>query len=352
MKQAFRPMLPVALAALLSVGAAHAQSSVTVYGLIDASLVWTNDVAGKRTLNEDSGVSQGNRLGFKGTEDLGGGLKADFRIEHGFNTDAGTTAQGGVMWGRNATVGLSSDRYGSLSLGRTFDVTGDVFPAYAVATNTPAGLMAWSLPMNSAGGLGLTNRVSGMAVNNSVKYYSPKWAGFSFGGTYSLGEVSGKPTAYQSAYSLVASYAVGAFSTSAATYFKHDASPTEGNLKEYALGAAYQMEKMRLFGMVSQVGYSSGAKDRVTTGEIGLTYKVLPTVVLGAGLQAQKRRDLASADQITLTADYLFSKRTDAYLVLSNGRDREYGAQIEGALGGKSSSTAQTGLAVGMRHKF
>jgi len=316
-------MLPVALAALLSVGAAHAQSSVTVYGLIDASLVWTNDVAGKRTLNEDSGVSQGNRLGFKGTEDLGGGLKANFILEHGFHTD-----------------------------GRTTDVTGDVFPAYAVATNTPAGLMAWSLPMNSAGGLGLTNRVSGMAVNNSVKYYSPKWAGFSFGGTYSLGEVSGKPTAYQSAYSLVASYAVGAFSTSAATYFKHDASPTEGNLKEYALGAAYQMEKMRLFGMLSQVGYSSGPKDRVTTGEIGLTYKVLPTVVLGAGLQAQKRRDLASADQITLTADYLFSKRTDAYVVLSNGRDREYGAQIEGALGGKSSSTAQTGLAVGLRHKF
>jgi predicted porin len=97
-------------------------------------------------------------------------------------------------------------------------------------------------------------------------------------------------------HSLVASYAIGAFSTSAATYFKHDASHRRQS-KEHALGAAYQMEKMRLFGMVSQVGYSSGAKDRVTTGEIGLTYKVLPTVVLGAGLQAQKRRDLASADR-------------------------------------------------------
>ncbi len=97
--------------AALAATSAHAQSSVTLYGIIDAGISYANNAA--RTGGNDSlvkyddGVAQGSRWGLKGAEDLGGGLKAIFTLENGFNSGNGTLGQGGAMFGRQAFVGLA-----------------------------------------------------------------------------------------------------------------------------------------------------------------------------------------------------------------------------------------------------
>jgi predicted porin len=101
--------------------AAHAQSSVTLYGLLDAGITYANKVA--TSTGHDSlvkygdGVASGSRWGLRGTEDLGGGLKALFVLESGFSTGDGTSGQGGALFGRQAFVGLAKDGIGSVTFG-------------------------------------------------------------------------------------------------------------------------------------------------------------------------------------------------------------------------------------------
>ncbi|MGI4847296.1 MAG: porin, partial [Janthinobacterium lividum] len=138
-----------ALATIAAAGSAFAQTNVTIYGVVDAGLVkdihgGTNAAASAAnpfpasTPNAsnrlDSGLQNGSRLGFRGTEALGGGLSAIFNLEAGFNVDTGTSAQGGALFGRQAWVGLQGD-FGTVKLGRqqtvvyqnsgTFDPFGD-----------------------------------------------------------------------------------------------------------------------------------------------------------------------------------------------------------------------------------
>ena len=106
-----------------SATSAQAQSSVTLYGLIDAGISYVNHAAvgttgSSKNFKYDDGVSQGSRWGLRGAEDLGGGLKAIFTLESGFNSGNGTLGQGGAMFGRQAYVGLSKDGIGSLKIGR------------------------------------------------------------------------------------------------------------------------------------------------------------------------------------------------------------------------------------------
>src|ERR1700730_17179701 len=117
--------IPVALAvsAALAASAAHSQSSVTLYGLIDAGL-----------FQAASGTINGSRFGLRGAEDLGGGLKAIFVLENGFNVQNGKLGQNSRMFGRQAFVGLSSSQFGTVTLGRQYDSLVDfVAPLSATA---------------------------------------------------------------------------------------------------------------------------------------------------------------------------------------------------------------------------
>ena len=86
---------------------AMAQSSVTLYGLIDEGLNYTSNTGGHSNIQMESGFAQGSRWGLKGSEDLGGGNKAIFQLENGFDVNSGKLGQGGRMFGRQAYVGLS-----------------------------------------------------------------------------------------------------------------------------------------------------------------------------------------------------------------------------------------------------
>ncbi|MHA6848628.1 porin [Ralstonia syzygii] len=335
-------------------GAAAAQSSVTLYGLVDAGVTYTNNGTsnGKSgpTFQFMSGSSQGDRWGLKGTEDLGGGTKALFNLESGYQLSNGQAGQGGKMFGRSAFVGLSGN-WGELTLGRQYDFIGWYLPAYAIGANTPAGLLAWSLPAYAAGGYSLDNRVWGDWVDNAVKYVSPTFAGFSFGAMYGFGETPGS-VAKNSTMNFVVNYENGPFSTSASYYSQRDAVGS-GRQTIYIGGAAYNIGKARIFALVSDVRIHGGTDPRATTAEVGATYGLTPNLTVGGGYQYQRRNnDLGSASQFTASLDYALSKRTDVYTVAAYGHDNAFGAQAVAALGYPSTTSSQFALRIGMRHKF
>jgi predicted porin len=298
-----------AVVAFAICGTAWAQSSVTLYGLLDAGITYTNhedSSSGKgAAIQFQSAVAQSNRWGLRGVEDLGGGLKA----------------------------------------------IGYYFPAYAIGANTPAGLLAWSLPADAPGGYTLDNRIWGDLVNNAVKYESPVIGGFTFGAMYGFGNVAGSMGANSSSNFYV-SYAHGPFSAAISYLSLHDVTST-ANSVEYAGGAAYNIGKARLFGYITDVQLSSGTKPRATTFEAGATYQLTTQFSLGGGLQYQSRNNnVGSANQLTLSADYALSKSTDAYLVGALAHDHGYGAQAEAAWGVSSDTDEQTAVRIGIRHKF
>lgn len=175
-------MLVVPVLLLLG-GSAYAQSSVTMYGLIDEGLNFTNNAGAGSSFQVKSGDVVGSRWGIKGAEDLGGGDKAIFDLESGFNASNGEAGQDGRMFGRQAWVGLSSKSLGTLTVGRQYDPTIDMFSDLTASGN-------W------AGDVGATpfdndNSDWDFRVDNSVKYVSPTVAGFTGEAMYGFSNAAG-----------------------------------------------------------------------------------------------------------------------------------------------------------------
>ncbi|MGE8319464.1 MAG: porin [Comamonas sp.] len=341
-------------AAMAGCGVAGAQSAITVYGNVDAGITYTNNstVGGGHgaAVQFMGGGSQGDRIGFRGSEDLGGGTKALFTLESGFMLANGGPTPGSGGFNRGSFVGLSG-RWGELTLGHQYDFLGWYFPAYAIAANTPAGLLAWSLPAYAAGGYALDNRVWGARVSNSVKYLTPTVAGFNAAVQYGFGEIAGSP-ARKSTADLVVNYASGPFSASVAYYSQRNA-VNDARKSIAAAGAAYELGPTRLFGMVSDVRIHDAVGPRATTLDLGASHLLLPLLRLGGGYQFQWRNNgLGHASQLTASLDYLLSKRTDVYTVAAFGRDSAFAAQVAPVLGGPSTSGRQVALRVGIRHRF
>ncbi len=164
----------IAFAALgLISGLAAAQSSVTLYGVVDVAV---ERVKGATSLTRvTSGQQQGSRWGLRGTEDLGGGLKAMFLLENGFNADVGTLGQGGRLFGRQGYVGLGGG-WGAVRLGRQYTPMDDI--AGIIGTKTYDVLSVVPIIGN-----GEYNR-----VDNALTYVSPTVANTVFQLQYSLGE--------------------------------------------------------------------------------------------------------------------------------------------------------------------
>lgn len=161
---------------------AHAQSSVTLYGVLDSSIQFGH-TGGQNTTRVDSGNVYPSQWGMQGSEDIGGGNKVIFRLESGINVSNGTTAQTGKLFGREAWVGMSGP-YGRVQLG---------------LNNTPE---MWGLARFEAGDLGHWdwghaannyNFFVSTKISNSIIYVSPKIAGFTFSAMYGLG-ANGDPT--------------------------------------------------------------------------------------------------------------------------------------------------------------
>ncbi|MEN9481849.1 MAG: hypothetical protein RLZZ298_3244 [Pseudomonadota bacterium] len=198
-----KKIIALAIAGLAST-AAFAQTNVQIYGVVDAAIAYVNNSQGRDGMAVQSGVLAGNRLGFKGTEDLGNGLKAVFLLEQGFNLDDGSnTSTTGQTFQRQAWVGLSSNA-GTVSLGRQYA------PGYAAFLKHDAlagALLSAGMTLNTAA----ANTIAGNSNarwNNSIKYATPVMGGFQAEAIYRAGEAS-NDFASNEGYGLGLAYAGG-----------------------------------------------------------------------------------------------------------------------------------------------
>jgi predicted porin len=185
---------------------AHAQSSVTLYGVLDEGLNFTTNAGGHHAFSMVSGETAETSFGLKGTEDLGGGLSAIFTLENGVNINSGALNEGGRLFGRQAFVGLSSQTMGTVSLGRQYDAMIDMWSPFTAAGSTMGDFAAHPFDNDNAD--------YDYRLNNSVKYLTPEFHGFQAEAVYGFSNATN--FASNRAYSAGVMYSIGPFSTALA----------------------------------------------------------------------------------------------------------------------------------------
>lgn len=369
-----------AIGAMLAMaGAAHAQNSIQLYGLIDTALAFqthqvaATNAAGRATRSGSvsgvvPGFFNGSRWGLLGNEDLGGGWSAVFRLESGFSPDTGVSLQGGRLFGRQAWVGLNSD-YGQVTLGRQYSVTFDMLLPYDT--------IGWG---NAGASDVWVQLLAGSRLDNTLKYQQ-NLGPFKMEATYSLGEVAGG-AARGSIFGAGVGYASGALGLGMVGQQAQD--PAGNKQTNGGAGASYRLGPITLQGYylfarrdgaftpssgqdlaptygtysqlyanpgITNVGASAAARtDHVF--QFGATYQMTPAWVLKAATiyDAARRVNANGEDghklSVFLIADYFFSKRTDTYVA---GTYNKVSASMNGPYGGQNDSV---GVFVGMRHRF
>ncbi|MFM0099489.1 porin [Paraburkholderia nemoris] len=344
-KQVFALVVSTALSAVsLAIFSlpAFAQTSVTLYGVLDEGINYTNNVGRGHVYELASGYAQGSRWGLKGAEELGGGLKAIFELENGFDVSSGRLNQGGRMFGRQAFVGLSSEPYGTLTFGRQYDSVVD-YLAQTTANGNWAGSL-FSHPYDN------DNTDNSFRLDNSVKYTSPSISGFQFGGVYSFSNDTG--FANNRAYSFGGQYTYGGLLVAAA-YLQADNPGNGSNGAITANDASFIAARMRVFGggitytfgpaTAGFVYTNSNYLDPTGNGYLGVTplvppgvllnslkyqnfevngkYQISPMLFVGAQyVYTMETYDASSGGvkpkihSFGLMADYNLSKRTDVYI--------------------------------------
>jgi len=184
---------------------AFAQSSVTLYGIVDAGLVYNSNKAGQSLYGFQSGAAYGDRWGLKGSEDLGSGTTAFFDLENGFNIGTGAFGASNTEFNRQAFVGIGNTQYGSLSFGRQYEAITDLLESYSPDFSGGGGVYAGDL----------SNFDNSIRINNSVKYKTITWNGFTAEALYGFGGVAGSMSS-GSTYSLGLNYVAGPIALGAA----------------------------------------------------------------------------------------------------------------------------------------
>ncbi|WP_031360683.1 porin [Caballeronia sordidicola] len=379
----------LALAALGTfAGVAHAQSSVTLYGIVDAGFAYNNNSGGHKLYETSAGNLQGDRWGLRGTEDLGGGLKALFVLENGFNAFSGKLGQGGDEFGRQAYVGLSS-QFGTVTLGRQYDSVVDYTGAFEVGSQWASFYAAHPGDLDN---LNNSNR-----VNNSIKYASANYSGITFGGLYSLGGVAGQFNRNQifsggigysqgplqlgagylnvknpnfSFFGNTASASATASNMTASTVYSGYATAKTQQVISAAgaytfgaatVGATYSNTQFKDLGQtaVTGTGQTTAGSAKFHNAELNFKYQLTPALLLGAAYDYTKGYGVNDAKyhQGVIGADYFLSKRTDLYIdgiyQHALGTDSTGKTAVANINGLSASSTSnQVAAVVGIRHKF
>jgi predicted porin len=322
----------IALAVLLASGAAMAQSSVTLYGIAD---VWVGStksgVNAKSVTQVGSGGFAASRYGFKGSEDLGGGLKAVFKLEQGFDisTGAANTFNGAsTSFNRQAFVGLEGD-FGSLTLGNVWSAMDDVIGAGNGAFDTGAFSPLYSMT-------GSVHSTYQDRPRNAIKYATPNFGGFTAAVAYGLDE---NAAVKQDTVDFNVAYGAGPIGVSLAYQVQNNTTDTELLL----LNGSYDLGMAKLLATYGQVE-TGAAKSRDY--QFGVDVPLSSALTL-SGSFAQTRDNAALGDGkrngYGIAAKYSLSKRTFTYAGVRNvDAKNSAGTKI-----GKDSL-----YAVGVQHSF
>lgn len=342
-------MKKIAAFALLATAAAaaSAQSSVTLFGVVDANVRHVKNGDDSVNSMSNNGLSS-SRLGFRGVEDLGGGLKASFWLEHGFNVDTGTPSDASRYWNRRSTVSLSGG-FGELRLGRDFSPTYSAFAAFDVfGTNG----IAAADKFNSTLGSGAD---TGTRSDNLVSYFLPG----SLGGLYGQVSIAPEEGALGKKYAGARiGYAVGPLDV-AVGYGRTDVAPVAGEdtFETAIIGASYN------FGVVKLTGYyqrNEAGNQKLTNVHVGASVPLgnglLRASYVRADLEGRNAAganvDANDADQFAIGYVHNLSKRTAlyaTYAVVDNEGAAAFAVASSPALvAGRKS----TGYEFGIRHSF
>ncbi|SAK98344.1 porin [Caballeronia fortuita] len=398
MKKNLLATATLAAFAALAATSAHAQSSVTLYGIIDAGISYVNNStqtatrAGEKLFKYDDGIAQGSRWGMRGSEDLGGGMKAIFTLEGGFNSGTGTLGQGGALFGRQAYVGLAKNDVGSVTFGRQYSFSTDYLGSnYSIGGQTVAGNYGYH--MNDV------DQLTSSRINNSVKFSSASFYGVTFGAMYGFsnqaGAFAGTPnttvgtttTAGSSrAYSFGLNYKAGPFGIGAAyTDIRYPAASTPAfstavaniqtmgtanagkDLRTFGVGANYAFGAATVFGLWTNTLFEpiNGASSKLNAFDVGGKYAFTSALSAGLGYSYLNMTGNSSGhwNQVDASVDYALSKRTDVYVLgiyqKASGSNR--GVENQASIGSSSSSyfgtsglgeNDQLAFRIGVRHKF
>lgn len=262
--------LPMLAAVALATGPALAQGTVTLYGLIDVNV--THFSAGARsgtgdaTQMIDGGSTglNGSRWGMRAVEDLGGGLKALAVAEAGFNADTGAAGQGGLAFGRQVFVGLSSAAAGELRLGRQF-----AFHDTVMSYTNPFGNGLWLNPGQPVSNAGkpLPQFIDAPRLSNIVQYMTPEWSGFTAGAQWAPGEDTADRF-----IGLTAQYKAGSLGVAASHEWNRDRLTGSRTNRVTTLGANYDFKSFKLLG-----GYQRGDKLTTNPGNVGAISNLVVT---------------------------------------------------------------------------
>jgi predicted porin len=342
------------LAGTLMSTAAHAQSSVTLFGLMDTGVTYVSNQGGKHNVKMDDGVNGPNLWGMRGTEDLGGGTKAIFELVNQYQLNNGAFMPNSSLFSRLSYVGLVDDRAGKLTLGNQYDFMTDSLFA---GGNDPADVSGHfyafragpfqklALPQNPTGAFDW-DRMAGVSLNNSVKYVTPVYGGFSAGAMYGFGNVAGSVGAGNS-NSFGLNYAAGSFGANAAyTNVKYyTAGSPQVSVRNWGVGAHYRFGAWFTNALFTTV-HNSANGGSVYEGSIGAQYRFTPALATGASYMYMKGNSVVDnnhAHQVAAIADYSLSKRTSVYVMGLYQRASSGGfAQINGMNSADGASSGQT----------
>ncbi|WP_109479698.1 porin [Paraburkholderia sp. C35] len=342
--------------------ASHAQSSVTLYGILDSGITYVSNQKGHSVVFEDSGINQPSRWGLTGAEDLGGGLKAIFTLESGILLNNGAARVAGEMFSRISTVGLSS-KWGKLTLGRQYDFMSDM-----LLPDSSAAQFAGDYAFHFRD----IDRIAGESVNNSVKLVSNPIAGVTVGAMYgfsnqagAFGGTAGAPR-YKSfgiTYDSGSAFVIDAAYTDAnGTIASAAEAAMQGTaVRNMGIGARYRLGSVLLFGNYTNnkvSGMPAVGSETVSVLEGGFNWRFTPSIYSGLGY-IYNHYPIAQISQIATAIHYLFSKRTDVSLNVNFAHSNS-DKQVAGLFQvvdpytnqGYSTSRNQLAVSVGFRTKF
>ena len=343
----------IALAVLAASGAAMAQSSVTLFGVVDATYAYGSGSVANKSQLTNSGYNS-SRLGFRGVEDLGGGLSASFWLEAGLNNDNGTggvtntnnqaatSTGGGLVFNRRSTVSLNGG-FGEVRLGRDYTpqfwnlTVFDPFGTNGVGTTQT---------LNSSLGGPTTIRAS-----NAIGYFLPGNLGGFYGqAQYYMGENLSNTANKKDGNGLAARVGYANGPINAALAFS-ETKYLAGNIKSWNLGGQYDLGMAKIMAHYSEDKISGGNDGKgfligglvpVGAGEIRLAYSTYKVDTVGADPRTNK---------IALGYVHNLSKRTALYATYAHVNNKNGASQaLNGAVTGVNDNS--NGYDFGIKHSF
>ncbi|AZG12894.1 MULTISPECIES: porin [Cupriavidus] len=360
-----KSLLTLAIGSLCC-GSAFAQTSVTLYGIADVSVRWTNhaNAAGNSQVQMTDGAVTQSRWGLKGSEALGNNLKAIFQLEGGYSLDNGTMNSSGQIFNRQAYVGLAGD-FGAIKLGRQYTEGFNLFGDFDPLTIGNYTANAWPFFLTQF-------------RQNNVVSYSGSFAGLNVGASYGFGEQPGSQTKNQY-WGTRAAYDIGPFGIGAVYQEIKDINSNKQQM--WGVAGKYGIGPAKLFlgyvggrdstGVIdnsflnqaaivstpaARTAIAAGAASnprKDTLGYVGVTYNVTPALAVTGVFYADRvenKNGVSGNDGNRYTgvllAEYSLSKRTQVYGTV------DYNKLTKGVATELPGNGTQMGVAAGIRHIF